>query len=76
MSLLGNEDLFEAAVEVLLESMQQASWTRYQTYRNDLLNCFTSDDMKKKFTIAIAGKDSNRNLNFKYVLISNFFRGG
>lgn len=57
MSLLGNEDLFEAAVEVLLESMQQASWTRYQTYRNDLLNCFTSDDMKKKFTIAIAGKD-------------------
>lgn len=58
MSLLGDEVLFEPAVEVLLESMQQASWTRYQTYRNDLLACFTSDDMKLKFTVSIAGKNN------------------
>ncbi|GAA5806530.1 hypothetical protein HPULCUR_012066 [Helicostylum pulchrum] len=57
MSLLGDEVLFEPAVEVLLESMQQTSWTRYQTYRNDLLACFTSDDMKLKFTVSITEED-------------------
>lgn len=56
MNLLGNEALFEPAVEVLLESMQQSSWTRYQTYRNELLACFTSDGMREKFTLSISGK--------------------
>ncbi|KAI8095048.1 armadillo-type protein, partial [Gilbertella persicaria] len=57
MSLLGNEDIFEQAVEVLLESMQQAAWSKYQTYRHDLLACFTSDDMRQKFEACIAQED-------------------
>lgn len=57
MSLLGDEVLFESAVEVLLESMQQPSWAKYQTYRNELLACFTSHDMKEKFTASITEQD-------------------
>lgn len=57
MSLLGDPMLFEAAAEVLLESMQQSAWTRFQTYRNELLTCFTSDDMKAKFEACIAEED-------------------
>lgn len=57
MSLLGDTDLFESAVDVLLESMQQSAWSRYQTYRNELLTCFTSDAMKEKFESCIAEED-------------------
>ncbi|KAG2210956.1 hypothetical protein INT47_000116, partial [Mucor saturninus] len=57
MSLLGDEVLFEPAVEVLLESMQQSSWARYQTYRNELLACFTSEGMREKFTLSISEED-------------------
>lgn len=57
MTLLGDVDLFEAAVDVLLESMQQAAWARYQNYRNELLTCFTSDAMKEKFELCIAEED-------------------
>jgi hypothetical protein len=52
MSFLGDEILFEPAVEVILESMQQSSWTKYQTYRNELLACFTSEAMQEKFSSA------------------------
>lgn len=61
MTLLGDEVLFEPAVEVLLESMQQASWTRYQTYRNELLACFTSEGMKEKLSNSISGKSPHLN---------------
>lgn len=57
MSYLGTEELFEPAVDVLLESMQQSSWTRYQSYRDELLTCFTSDAMKDKFTACIREED-------------------
>jgi hypothetical protein len=57
MSLLGDPVLFEPAVEVLLESMQQSAWSRYQTYRDELLACFTSDGMKAKFEASIAEED-------------------
>ncbi|KAI8375089.1 armadillo-type protein [Choanephora cucurbitarum] len=57
MSLLGNEDVFEQATEVLLESMQQSNWAKYQTYRNDLLTCFTSQGMREKFETSIAEED-------------------
>lgn len=65
MSLLGDEVLFEPAVEVLLESMQQSSWTRYQTYRNELLACFTSEGMKEKFTTSISG-NMDTGVKYKY----------
>lgn len=57
MSFFGNEELFEPAVEVILESMQQTSWAKYQTYRNELLTCFTSDAMREKFTACINEED-------------------
>ncbi|KAI8970253.1 armadillo-type protein [Mycotypha africana] len=57
MILLGHPELFEPAVDVLLESMQQTAWARYQNYRNELLSCFTSDAMKEKFETCIADED-------------------
>ncbi|KAI8362594.1 armadillo-type protein [Blakeslea trispora] len=60
MALLGNEDLFEQATEVLLESMQQSNWAKYQTYRNDLLACFTSDPMRLKFESSLEDEEVAR----------------
>lgn len=57
MTFLGNPDLFESSVEVLSESMQQASWAKYQNYRDELLACFTSQDMKDKMNACIADED-------------------
>ncbi|KAI8637788.1 armadillo-type protein [Parasitella parasitica] len=59
MSLLGDPDLFEPAVDVLLESMQQSSWAKYHNYRNDLLTCFTSKAMKEKFESCMAEEDED-----------------
>lgn len=56
MLLLDDEQVFEEAVEVLLESMQQSKWATYQVLRNDLLVCFTSEQMKMKFSTCINGK--------------------
>ncbi|KAI7898107.1 armadillo-type protein [Cokeromyces recurvatus] len=42
MELLTNEELFESAVEVLIESMQQPAWNKYQQYRNGLFACITN----------------------------------
>lgn len=58
MELLASDDLFEAAADVLLEGMQQGSWTRYNSFRDGLLSCFTSDGMKNKFDICIKGNVS------------------
>ncbi|KAL0078469.1 armadillo-type protein [Phycomyces blakesleeanus] len=55
MRLLTKEDTFEPATEVLLEAMQQPSWARYVTLRDDLLKCFTSEEMKNQFTTCISG---------------------
>ncbi|KAI8988860.1 armadillo-type protein [Pilobolus umbonatus] len=57
MEFLGDEDLFEPAVDVLLESMQQSSWSRYNNYRDELLHCLTSDGMKAKFSECILQSD-------------------
>ncbi|KAI9018038.1 armadillo-type protein, partial [Phycomyces nitens] len=57
MRLLTNEELFDSATEVLLEAMQQPSWARYPTLRDDLLKCFTSEEMKAMFTSCIADED-------------------
>ncbi|KAL9558404.1 hypothetical protein MBANPS3_000904 [Mucor bainieri] len=57
MTFLGDVDLFESAVDVLLESMQQAAWAKYQNYRNELLTCFTSDAMREKFELCLAEED-------------------
>lgn len=57
MSFLGNDELFESAVEVLLESMQQPSWAKYRNYRDELLACFTSQDMKNKLNACLAEED-------------------
>ncbi|KAI8096689.1 armadillo-type protein [Halteromyces radiatus] len=59
MSLLANDELFEAAADVLLEGMQQSSWTRYNSFRDNLLVCFTSDGMKKKFADCIQDEDDD-----------------
>ena len=58
MMFLGNEELFSNAADVILETMQQSSYARYNTLRNDLLDCFSSDGMKSKLTTCIAGKKS------------------
>ena len=57
MMFLGNEGLFQYAAEVILETMQQTSYARYNTLRNDLLDCFSSDGMKLKLTTCITGKN-------------------
>lgn len=57
MMMLGDEEVFEASVDVLSESMQQNAWTKYHTLRNDLLLCFTSEEMKVKFDTCIADGD-------------------
>lgn len=55
MMFLAREDMFESATEVLLEAMQQPSWSRYDSLRNDLLNCFVSDWMRGTFSRCIEG---------------------
>ncbi|KAI9468486.1 MAG: armadillo-type protein [Benjaminiella poitrasii] len=55
--LLTNEDLFESAVEVLIESMQQPTWNKYQTYRQQLFACLTSDVIQAKFNACLADED-------------------
>lgn len=57
MALLANDELFETAADVLIEGMQQASWTRYNSFRDGLLSCFTSDGMKRKFDDCIKGNE-------------------
>ncbi|CAO3671228.1 unnamed protein product [Rhizopus microsporus] len=57
MAMLGDEQVFEQAVDVLLESMQQNAWSKYHTLRNDLLLCFTSHEMKAKFSSSISDND-------------------
>ncbi|ORE02231.1 hypothetical protein BCV72DRAFT_252588 [Rhizopus microsporus var. microsporus] len=57
MAMLGDEQVFEQAVDVLLESMQQNAWSKYHTLRNDLLLCFTSHEMKAKFSLSISDDD-------------------
>ncbi|KAG1452434.1 hypothetical protein G6F55_008680 [Rhizopus delemar] len=57
MIMLGDEEVFEASVDVLSECMQQNAWTKYHTLRNDLLLCFTSEEMKIKFDTCIADDD-------------------
>ncbi|CAO3600466.1 unnamed protein product [Absidia cylindrospora] len=59
MALLASDELFEAAADVLLEGMQQGSWTRYNTFRDGLLSCFTSDGMKNKFDTCIKDEDED-----------------
>ena len=58
MMFLGNEELFSNAADVILETMQQSSYAKYNTLRNDLLDCFSSDGMKSKLTTCIAGNKS------------------
>ncbi|KAG0181559.1 hypothetical protein DFQ29_007920 [Apophysomyces sp. BC1021] len=48
MVFTSHEDLFEPATEVLLEAMQQSSWAKYMTLRDDLLSCFTNEWMRKE----------------------------
>ncbi|KAI9309551.1 armadillo-type protein [Cunninghamella echinulata] len=57
MVLLDNDELFESASDVLLEGMQQVAWTRYNSFRDELLVCFTSDGMKKRFTDCMTEED-------------------
>ncbi|KAI9244489.1 armadillo-type protein [Phascolomyces articulosus] len=57
MLFLGNEQLFRNAADVLLETMQQSSYAKYNTLRNDLLECFSSDEMRLKLTNCIAEED-------------------
>lgn len=57
MIMLGDEEVFEASVDVLSECMQQNAWTKYHTLRSDLLLCFTSEEMKIKFDTCIADDD-------------------
>ncbi|KAI9314639.1 armadillo-type protein [Dichotomocladium elegans] len=68
MLFLGNEQLFSSATDVLLEAMQQPSYLKYETFRNDLLNCLTSDGMKAKFIQCIEdGNDDEGALIAKLV---------
>ncbi|CAO3608182.1 unnamed protein product [Cunninghamella blakesleeana] len=57
MLLLNNDETFESAADVLLEGMQQPSWAKYNSFRDELLSCFTSDSMKKRFTDCINEDD-------------------
>lgn len=63
MAMLGDVQVFEQAVDVLLESMQQNAWSKYHTLRNDLLLCFTSHEMKAKFSSSISGEMTTPLLN-------------
>lgn len=60
MLLLNNDEVFESAADVLLEGMQQPAWTKYNSFRDELLSCFTSDGMKKRFTDCMAGKKKKK----------------
>ncbi|KAI9488680.1 armadillo-type protein [Zychaea mexicana] len=68
MMLLGNDDLFQSATDVLLEAMQQPSYTRYNTLRNDLLDCFSSDGMKLKLTDCISEEDDETAISLAKLL--------
>ncbi|KAI9269954.1 armadillo-type protein [Sporodiniella umbellata] len=57
MQMLTDEDVFEEAVEVLLEAMQHSKWAKYQTLRSDLLLCFTGEPIKIKFDACIQNQD-------------------
>ncbi|KAI8890957.1 ARM repeat-containing protein [Backusella circina FSU 941] len=57
MQMLGDEVLFESAIEVLIDSIQSPKWARYNTFRNDILMCITSEGMKAKFTECINDED-------------------
>ncbi|KAI8335318.1 armadillo-type protein [Chlamydoabsidia padenii] len=59
MILLANDEIFETAADVLLEGMQQSSWAVYNSFRDGLLSCFTSDGMKKKFEDCIKDEDED-----------------
>lgn len=55
MTLLGQEELFQSSADVLLEAMQQPSYGKYVSFRDALLQCFTSDGMRAKFAECITG---------------------
>ena len=55
MTLLGQEELFQSSADVLLEAMQQPSYGKYLSFRDALLQCFTSDGMRTKFAECITG---------------------
>ncbi|KAI7866589.1 armadillo-type protein, partial [Spinellus fusiger] len=59
MVLVTKEDTFEIATEVLLEAMQQHTWLRYNTLRDDMLQCITSEEMKTQFTGSISEQDED-----------------
>lgn len=55
MTLLGQEELFQSSADVLLEAMQQPSYGKYLSFRDALLQCFTSNGMRAKFAECITG---------------------
>ncbi|KAI8142327.1 armadillo-type protein [Fennellomyces sp. T-0311] len=57
MIFLGNESLFQSATDVVLEAIQQVAYTKYTTFRNDLLECFSSGWMKMMVNNCIAEED-------------------
>ncbi|KAI8372980.1 armadillo-type protein [Radiomyces spectabilis] len=59
MLFLGHEELFESAVEALLEAMQQMDWAKYLTLRDDLLDCFASDMVTQRFNECIHEEDED-----------------
>ncbi|KAG2223171.1 hypothetical protein INT45_011517 [Circinella minor] len=68
MMFLGNEELFQYAAEVILETMQQSSYGRYNTLRDDLLDCFSSDGMKLKLTTCITEEDDETGISLAKLL--------
>ncbi|KAF7724113.1 hypothetical protein EC973_001297 [Apophysomyces ossiformis] len=59
MIFTGHDELFESAIEVLLEAMQQSAWAKYMTLRDDLLNCLTSEWMRSRFAACIEEEDAD-----------------